>query len=159
MNESKRVRILVSAGAFKQSLTAAEACAAIARGLDESGLGATVEQLPIADGGNGTLDAFLASGGERITIPVMDPLMRPIDAQFGLIDAGRTAVIEMALASGLELLKSGGAESAGSDYLRYRSTDGGCLGARRGADHHRLGRQRHGRWRHGLLKRAGIEAS
>lgn len=98
------MKILVSAGAFKQSLTAAEACAAIARGLHESGLGATIEQLPIADGGNGTLDAFLATGGERITVRVMDPLLRPLDADYGLIDDGRTAVIEMALASGLELL-------------------------------------------------------
>ena len=99
------MKILVAAGAFKQSLTAAGACAAIARGLEESGLGATIEQLPIADGGNGTLDAFLAAGGERITVPVVDPLMRPISADYGLIDEGRTAVIEMALASGLELLQ------------------------------------------------------
>jgi len=105
MKERGRVRILVAAGAFKQSLTAAEACAAITRGLDESGLGARVEQLPIADGGNGTLDAFLAAGGERITVQAADPLMRPVAADYGLIDGGRTAVIEMALASGLELLK------------------------------------------------------
>jgi len=105
MKERGRVRILVAAGAFKQSLTAAEACAAITRGLDESGLGARVEQLPIADGGNGTLDAFLAAGGERITVQAADPLMRPVAADYGLIDGGRTAVIEMALASGLEVLK------------------------------------------------------
>ena len=104
MKKRGRVRILVAAGAFKQSLTAAEACAAIARGLDESGLGARVEQLPIADGGNGTLDAFLAAGGERITMQVADPLMRQVAADYGLIDGGRTAVIEMALASGMELL-------------------------------------------------------
>ena len=105
MKDRERVKILVAAGAFKQSLTAAEACAAIARGLAESGLGAAVERLPIADGGNGTLDAFLAAGGERIAAPVMDPLMRPIQAAYGLIDGGRTAVIEMALASGMELLQ------------------------------------------------------
>ncbi len=104
MKESER-RILVAAGAFKQSLTAAEASDAIARGLMESGLGARVQRLPIADGGNGTLDAFLAAGGERIRVNVMDPLMRSIDAEYGLIDGGRTAVIEMALASGLELLR------------------------------------------------------
>ena len=51
------------------------------------------------------LDAFLASGGERISLRVSDPLMRPIDAEYGLIDQGRTAVIEMALASGMELLQ------------------------------------------------------
>ena len=98
------MKILIAAGAFKQSLTAAEACAAIARGLEQSGLGADLEQLPIADGGNGTLDAFLAAGGERVTVTVRDPLGRPIYADYGLLDGGRTAVIEMALASGLELL-------------------------------------------------------
>ncbi len=105
MTEGERMKILVAAGAFKQSLRATEASAAIARGLEESGLGVVIEQLPIADGGNGTLDAFLAAGGKRITVPVMDPLMRPIEADYGLIDGGKTAVIEMALASGLELLK------------------------------------------------------
>ena len=98
------MKILVAAGAFKQSLTATEVCAAIARGLEQSGLGAEIEQLPIADGGNGTLDAFLETGGERVTVSVLDPLRRPIQADFGLIDDGRTAVIEMALASGMELL-------------------------------------------------------
>ena len=105
MKESERRRILVAAGAFKQSLTAAEACDAIARGLEESGLDALVERLPIADGGNGTLDAFLATGGRRVRAAVMDPLTRPIEAEYGLIDGGRTAVIEMALASGMELLR------------------------------------------------------
>ena len=98
------MKILIAAGAFKQSLTAAQACAAIAAGLEQSGLGAELEQLPIADGGNGTLDAFLAVGGERVTLPVRDPLGRMIQADYGLLDGGATAVIEMALASGLELL-------------------------------------------------------
>lgn len=98
------MKILIAAGAFKQSLSAAQVCAAIARGLQQSGLDADLEQLPIADGGNGTLDAFLATGGQRVTLPVRDPLGRPIQADYGLLDGGATAVIEMALASGLELL-------------------------------------------------------
>ena len=98
------MKILIAAGAFKQSLTAAEVCAAIANGLQQSGLDADLEQLPIADGGNGTLDAFLAAGGQRLTVPVLDPLGRPIQADYGLLNGGETAVIEMALASGLELL-------------------------------------------------------
>ena len=105
MNDGRTPRILIASGAFKQSLTAAQACAAIARGISESGLAARLEQLPIADGGNGTLDAFLADGGQRLTVPAQDPLGREIQADFGLIDGGRTAVIEMALASGLELLR------------------------------------------------------
>lgn len=104
MKESDSVKILIAAGAFKQSLTATEACAAIAMGLQQSGLGADLAQLPIADGGNGTLDAFLATGGQRMTLPVLDPLGRPIQADYGLLEGGETAVIEMALASGMELL-------------------------------------------------------
>lgn len=99
------MKILVASGAFKQSLSAARACAIIAEGLRESGLDARMEVLPIADGGNGTLDAFLATGGERVEVKALDPLLRPIEAEYGLVDEGRTAVIEMALASGLELLQ------------------------------------------------------
>lgn len=99
------MKILIAAGAFKQSLSAAEACAAIQRGLQQSGLDARIETLPIADGGNGTLDAFLSAGGQRVSVHVKDPLMRPVRADYGLIDAGKTAVIEMALASGMELLQ------------------------------------------------------
>jgi len=99
------VKILIASGAFKQSLTAAEACAAIQRGLEASGLDARLEILPIADGGNGTLDAFLSAGGEVVSLDVKDPLMRPIRAEYGLVDEGKTAVIEMARASGLELLQ------------------------------------------------------
>lgn len=99
------MKILIAAGAFKQSLSAADACAAIQCGLRQSGLDARIETLPIADGGNGTLDAFLSAGGERVSVTVKDPLMRPVRADYGLIDAGKTAVIEMALASGMELLQ------------------------------------------------------
>ncbi len=98
------MKILVAAGAFKNSLTAAEACAAIQLGLRQSGLAAAIEGLPVADGGNGTLEAFLALGGQRVAVPALDPLGRPIQAEYGLLDEGETAIIEMALASGLELL-------------------------------------------------------
>lgn len=98
------MKILVAAGAFKQSLSAAEACHAIELGLARSGIQAEIERLPIADGGNGALDAFLAAGGQRVSLEALDPLRRPIRAEYGLIDDGQTAVIEMALASGLELL-------------------------------------------------------
>jgi glycerate kinase len=98
-----QMRIIIAAGALKHSLSAVEAAQAIARGLHHSGIGADLVLLPIADGGNGTLEAFLLSGGQEIVIPVSDPLGRPIKASFGLL--GSTAVIEMALASGLEHLK------------------------------------------------------
>jgi glycerate kinase len=98
------MHIIIAPGAFKHSLGAAQAAAAIAEGLSRSGLGAALSLCPIADGGNGTLDAFLVKGGERIMVETVDPLMRPINASFGLI--GDIAVVEMALASGLELLRN-----------------------------------------------------
>ncbi len=100
------MKIIVASGAFKHSLTARAAAEAIASGLTKSGLGADLVMLPIADGGNGTLDAFLADGGQRISVPVVDALDRPIIAPIGLLSDGKTAVVEMALASGLELLTS-----------------------------------------------------
>lgn len=94
--------IIIAPGAFKHSLKAAEAANAIAAGLKRSGLSAVLHLCPIADGGNGTLDAFLLTGGQSITMYSCDPLLRPIESAFGML--GETAVIEMALASGLELL-------------------------------------------------------
>ncbi|MEL6151637.1 MAG: glycerate kinase, partial [Chloroflexota bacterium] len=87
-------------------LRATDAAGAIAHGLERSGLAADVVQLPIADGGNGTLDVMLAASpdGARRTVTVRDPIGRPVRADFGLIDGSKTAVIEMALASGLELI-------------------------------------------------------
>jgi glycerate kinase len=99
------LRIIVAPGAFKHSLTANEVAQAIESGIARSGLDAGVLVAPIADGGNGTLDAFLAGGGERVTMTVDDPIGRPVEAAYGLLPDGETAVIEMALASGLELLE------------------------------------------------------
>ncbi len=101
------MKILIAPGAFKHSLSARRAAEAIARGLERSNLGAKLVILPIADGGNGTLDAFLANGGQRLMRQVADPLLRPISAAFGMLPDGETAVVEMALASGLELLRPG----------------------------------------------------
>lgn len=100
------MKILIAPGAFKHSLSARAAAEAIARGIQRSGLDAELVLLPIADGGNGTLDA-LAGGGKRIQELVLDPLQRPFLASYALLNDGKTAVIEMAAASGLELLRPG----------------------------------------------------
>jgi glycerate kinase len=97
-------RIIIAAGAFKHSLSVLEALETIRQGLDDSGFVYDIVDMPLADGGNGTLDAFLYHGGQRIQVDVHDPLGRKINSEYGLIDDGQTAVIEMALASGLELL-------------------------------------------------------
>jgi glycerate kinase len=97
------MRIIIAAGALKHSLSAGAAAQAIRRGLARSGLvDAELVLMPIADGGNGTLDAVLTLGGTRIAAQVSDPFGRPVEAAFAQL--GDTAVVEMALASGLELL-------------------------------------------------------
>ncbi len=98
------MRLLIAPGAFKHSLGAAQVADAIKTGLSEALPDAILITLPIADGGNGTLDAWLAQGGTRYQITVHDPLMRPIQADYGILPDGKTAIIEMAQASGIELL-------------------------------------------------------
>lgn len=95
-------RILVAPGAFKNSLGAHQAATAIATGLKRGGFSGECQLCPIADGGNGTLDAFCATGAyQRHSAHVLDPLGNEIEAEFALED--KTAIIEMALASGIEL--------------------------------------------------------
>ena len=104
------MKILVASDKFKGSLTASEACAAIAAGLREGASEAAheIRCLPIADGGDGIADTLTnAAGGEWITVTVQDPLGDPVKAGYGIIDGGKTAVIEMATASGLALLGDG----------------------------------------------------
>jgi glycerate 2-kinase len=96
------MHILIAANAMKDSLSVEQVAACVVDGLGQSGLGATTNTLLLADGGNGTLAAFTALGAQTITCTVDDPLGRPVQAAYGLM--GHTAIIEMALASGLELL-------------------------------------------------------
>lgn len=98
------MNILIATGAFKHSLSAIQATEAIQRGLAEALPNANLTLLPIADGGNSTLESWLSQGGTQYKIQVNDPLMRPIEAEYGILPDGKTAIIEMALASGLELL-------------------------------------------------------
>jgi glycerate kinase len=95
--------VLVAPDSFKGTIPAARVAAAIAAGLRDGGRDAI--ELPIADGGEGTLDALLgALGGERLAARVSGPLGRPVDARFALLADGETAVVEMAQASGLGLV-------------------------------------------------------
>jgi len=97
------VKILIAPNAFKGTLTAACAARAAARGARKAAPGAGLRLLPIADGGDGLLDALRpALGGELVRSRVEGPLGARVTARWLL--AGRTAVIEMAEASGLKLL-------------------------------------------------------
>ncbi|HEX7844927.1 MAG TPA: glycerate kinase [Chitinophagaceae bacterium] len=100
------MHILVAPNAFKNSLAAEDAAAAIEKGLQQSKLQCSVDCFPIGDGGDGTGKLIVQHcNGEIIRVEVNDPLKRKIISSFGLIADGKTAVIEMADASGLRLLK------------------------------------------------------
>lgn len=103
MSSPSRRPVLVAPDSFKGTHSAARVAAAIARGLRAGGREAV--ELPIADGGEGTLDVlFGALGGELREAAVTDPLGRPIDASFALLPDGETAIVEAARASGLGLI-------------------------------------------------------
>ncbi len=88
---------------FRGSLTAAAAAGALARGLRSAGV-ETVAELPLADGGEGTLDVVLAArGGNRRVTQVTGPLGDPVEAEWAMLPDG-TAVVEMARASGHDLV-------------------------------------------------------
>ncbi|BBB00976.1 putative glycerate kinase [Actinacidiphila reveromycinica] len=97
--------VLVAADKFKGSLTAVEVAAHVTAGLHQVAPGVTVTSLPVADGGDGTVDAAVAGGFERRTARVTGPLGEPVEAAYAL--RGDTAVVEMAEASGLRHLPPG----------------------------------------------------
>ncbi|TFH28231.1 MAG: glycerate kinase [Bacteroidia bacterium] len=100
------MNILIAPDSFKDCMSAWEVAIALGRGIKKILPDAVLVMVPMADGGEGTVESVIdATGGKRIEIPVMDPLMRKISSFYGITGDGRTAVIEMAAASGLELLE------------------------------------------------------
>jgi glycerate kinase len=100
------MNILIAPNAFKNALAADEAAFAIQEGFMQSELDCTCESFPIGDGGDGTGELIQKKcGGNIFEVHAHDALGRKIKSAFGLIDDGNTAVIEMANASGLRLLK------------------------------------------------------
>jgi glycerate kinase len=94
--------VLVAPDSFKGTLSAAQVGRALAEGTRRGG--GEAEEMPIGDGGEGTMDALVATlGGELREAPVSDPLGRPVTARFALLPDGR-AVVETAEASGLVLV-------------------------------------------------------
>ena len=100
-------RVVVAPDSFKGSLSAQQVCEVVATAFQEAVPNLVVDQLPLADGGEGTVDAFLAAvGGRRITKQVTGPYGEPLRADYALLPDG-TAVIEMAAAAGLPLVGEG----------------------------------------------------
>lgn len=98
-------RILVCPDSFKGSLTATEAAESISRGIRQVLPAAEVEQIPLADGGEGTLEALLmALGGEKKGLWVTGPLGDPVWAEYGVLASGQLALLELAQVAGLTLV-------------------------------------------------------
>lgn len=96
------MRIVICPDSFKGSLSAAEAARSIASGALSAAPDAEIDIVPLADGGEGTVEAMVgATGGELVEIEVTGPLGRPVSAFYGIIGASDVAVIEMAAAAGL----------------------------------------------------------
>ncbi|MFD8423104.1 glycerate kinase [Streptomyces sp. NPDC059466] len=122
-------RVLIAADKFKGSLTAVEVAERVTAGLRRVAPGAAVESLPVADGGDGTVDAAVAAGFERREVRVAGPLGDEVTAAFAL--RGDTAVVEMAEASGLQRLPDGTfapltASTYGSGELLRAALDAGA---------------------------------
>ncbi|MFF7438641.1 glycerate kinase [Streptomyces sp. NPDC008122] len=121
--------VLVAADKFKGSLTAVQVAERVTAGLRRVVPELTVETLPVADGGDGTVAAAVAAGFERREVRVTGPLGEPVTAAYAL--RGTTAVVEMAEASGLQLLPSGvfaplTATTYGSGELLRAALDAGA---------------------------------
>lgn len=101
-------RVVVAPDSFKGSVSARVAAESLARGLRRALAGAQVETVPMADGGEGTVEAVVeATGGRYVQTRVVGPLGEPVWARFGIVGDGSAAVIEMASASGLPLVPAG----------------------------------------------------
>ncbi|EFC4135316.1 TPA: glycerate kinase [Escherichia coli] len=99
------MKIVIAPDSFKESLSAEKCCQAIKAGFSTLFPDAHYICLPIADGGEGTVDAMVAAtGGNIVTLEVCGPMGEKVNAFYGLTGDGKTAVIEMAAASGLMLV-------------------------------------------------------
>ncbi|MEV4560714.1 glycerate kinase [Kitasatospora sp. NPDC049285] len=124
-----RRQVLVCLDKFRGSATAVEACRWLAEGLRAADPALDVREAPVADGGEGTAEAFLAAGFRAVPVRVSGPTGAPVDAVLAV--RGRRAVVEMAQASGLHLLPAGRpapltASTRGTGELLRAALDLGC---------------------------------
>ncbi|MFZ1523364.1 MAG: glycerate kinase [Saprospiraceae bacterium] len=101
------MKVIIAPDSFKGSLTALEVAKSIEKGIKKVDANIETVIVPMADGGEGTVQSLIdASEGVMVAAMVHDPLLRPFKSFYGIMGDGKTAVIEMAAASGLELLKN-----------------------------------------------------
>ncbi|NLT95326.1 MAG: glycerate kinase [Clostridia bacterium] len=98
-------KIVIAPDSFKGSMSAMEVCDAVEKGIRAVLPTAAIVKVPMADGGEGTVETLVkATNGKIVKINVLDPLGNEVESKFGILGDGRTAVIEMALASGLTMV-------------------------------------------------------
>lgn len=122
---SPALRVVVAPDSFGGALDSVAAAAAIARGWASIRPDDTILQIPMADGGEGTLTAIAAANGEQVTRQVcatVDPLGRPVEAAWLAMDSGSSAFVEMAEASGLARLSVGERTPANARVASTRGT-------------------------------------
>lgn len=125
------MKIVIAPDSFKESLSADKCCQAIKAGFSTVFPDARYVCLPIADGGEGTVDAMVAAtGGKRVSVDVSGPMGKKVNGFYGLTGDGKTAIIEMAAASGLMLVAPEArnpllASSFGTGELIRHATDAG----------------------------------
>jgi glycerate kinase len=128
----KQPKVVVAPDSFKGSLTARQVCEAAEEGLRRVWPEAEIVSVPMADGGEGTVQSLVdATSGRIVNIDVTGPLGEPVAAFFGVLGDGVTAVIEMAAASGLPLVPQGlrnplSATTRGTGELIESALDMGC---------------------------------
>ncbi|MBU2704540.1 glycerate kinase [Zooshikella marina] len=99
------MHILIAPDSFKGSLTALEICQTCTSAIHSIAPNTQITSFPLADGGEGTVDAFVHNaGGQKINLTVTGPLNKPVDAFYGILADNKTAIIEMASCAGLPLL-------------------------------------------------------
>ena len=126
------MKIVVAPDSFKGSVSALEAANAIEQGLRRVFPDAVIDKIPMADGGEGTVQSLVdATGGHLQTQRVLAPLENEVDAQFGILADSETAVIEMAAASGLTLVPADKRNplrttTYGTGQLIHTALEAGC---------------------------------
>lgn len=105
-DRERALKIVIAPQSFKGSLDAPDVADAIAKGVRQVFPNAQLVLLPVADGGEGTVQALVqSSGGHTVTSRVLGPLGQPVEATWGILGSDHVGIIEMAAASGLPLLK------------------------------------------------------
>ena len=99
------MRVVVAIDSFKGSMSSLEAGEAISNGIKKAHKDAEVEIRPLADGGEGTVEALsIGMGGRLINVDVTGPVGRKVSAVYGIVDSSKTAIIEMSQAAGITLV-------------------------------------------------------